>query len=274
MTTSVPVYDSAQRRRPFSEVRNFWEYRGLIRLLTGRDLTVRYKRSVLGVWWTLLNPLFTVGVFWVVFSKIFDRPSDDAPFIVYLTAGILLASFFSQGVIAAGSGIVSSRGILIKVHVPPEVFSLAAAVAAAVNFIIALVPLVIMLLVTGTGIPITFPLILVSALAMLLFVTGLGLIVASIAVMFHDVFDLVRVLSLLATYLAATFYPLDIIPSSLQIFIKLNPLYHHIRTFRAFAYGGDFSWLSAGAVTLSSLIALVLGVWIFSRSWKNVVVGL
>jgi ABC-type polysaccharide/polyol phosphate export permease len=273
-TTSVPVYDSDQRRAPFAELRHFWQYRSLILLIAGRDLTTRYKRSVLGVWWTLLNPLFTVGVFWLVFSTIFARQGGAFPFIVYLTAGILLTGFFSQAVNAAGAGLVNNRGVLAKVYVPPEVFSLAAALAAAANFAISLIPLVVIQLVQGVGVPWEFVLVPVSILFMLMLVTGIGLAVASVAVMFYDVFDLVRVLTTLVTYLAATFYPIDIIPERWQLIIQLNPVYHHLVVFRAFAYGDWFSWTSFAIAGFTGLVALVLGVWVFSRNWRNVVVSL
>lgn len=273
-TSSVAVYDSAQRRRPFSELRNFWQYRGLLRLLVARDITARYKRSVLGLWWTLLNPILTIGVLWMVFSNLFGRGTDEVPFIVYLTAGVLLATYFSQGVIAAGGGIVGSREILIKVHVPPEIFSLAAGLAAAINFLLALIPLVGVQLIAGSGVPWTFLLIPISVVAMLMVVTGVGLVVASAAVVFHDVFDLVGVLTLLISYLAATFYPLDIVPDRFLIFVKLNPLWHHLTLFRFFAYGGPVSWWNVLVTVGSGLLALTLGVWIFSRSWKNLVVAL
>ncbi len=272
--TTTPVYDSAQRRVPFAELRHFWEYRSLLRLLVTRDLTVRYKRSVLGVWWTLLNPMLTVAVFWLVFSNLFRSDIEGTPFIVYLTTGVLLAQYFSQGIIAAGSGIVSSSGILVKVHVPPEIFSLSAATAAAVNFVISLLPLLVIQLTTGIGVPWTFPLTILSVLAMLMMVTGLGLIVASMAVVFYDVFDLVRVLAQLVTYMAATFYPLSILEPQLQFIIKLNPLFHHVDVFRALAYGAELGWISVTIVAVSSILSLTIGVYVFSRSWKNVVVGL
>ncbi len=272
--TTTPVYDSSQRRIPLAELRHFWEYRSLIRLLATRDLTVRYKRSLLGVWWTLLNPLFMVVVFWVVFSQLFGRQAGDVPFIVYLTTGILMAQYFTQGIIAAGSAILNSRGILVKVHVPPEVFSAAAGVAAAFNFMISLIPLIIMQIATGVGVPVTFALTIFSALAMLLMVTGLGLLVASVAVRFYDVFDLVRVLSLLVTYLAATFYPLEIVPASFLWIIKANPLFHHIEVFRSLAYGAELGMLNVAAMVVSTLAALWLGIVVFGRSWKNVVVTL
>lgn len=274
MASSVPVYDSSQRRLPLAELRHLWQYRSLLRLLVARELTLRYKRSVLGVWWTLLNPLFTIGVFWLVFSQIFSRDGGGAPFIVYLTAGVLLAGFFSQGVNAAGSGIVAGRGILAKVRVPPDVFSFAAAIAAAVNFAISLVPLVLIQLIQGVGVPWSFVLATVSIAAMLMLVAGLGLLVASIAVRFYDVLDFVGVLTLLIMYMSATFYPIGIIPERWQWVIEINPVYHHLVAFRAFAYGGPFSWVSLAVAVGSGLLALAVGVWVFSRNWRDVVVRL
>lgn len=273
-TASLPIYDSDQRRPPFAELRHLWSYRSLVRLLVGRDLTTRYKRSVLGVWWTLLNPMFTVGVFWLVFSQIFARSAGETPFIIYLTAGVLVAGFFAQAVDASGAGLVNNRGTLAKVYVPPEVFSFAAAIAAAANFGISLIPLLLIQLIQGVGVPWTFLLTPVSTVFLLMLVSGLGLLVASLAVMFYDVFDLVRVLTTLATYMAATFYPLDIIPERWQIVIELNPLYHHVHLFRAFAYGDPFSWVSFAVAAASGVVALAIGVGVFARNWRNVVVAL
>lgn len=110
MTTDY--YDSDTPRRPLaSEISNLWVHQGLIRLIVTRDLTVRYKRSTLGVWWTLLNPLLTTGVMWIVFGNFFRFEMDtDIPYVVYLLSGILLITYFCQAVTAAGSAIVNSDG--------------------------------------------------------------------------------------------------------------------------------------------------------------------
>ena len=108
--TTLSVYDSAQTRTPLiSEFRNLWTYRGLIRLLVARELTSRYKRSILGVWWTLLNPILTTGVLWLVFSVVIrDFARTDEPYVVYLLSGVLLITFFSQGMLATGAAITNS----------------------------------------------------------------------------------------------------------------------------------------------------------------------
>jgi len=268
-------YDSDSARKPLaSEVSNLWAHRGLIRLIVARDLTVRYKRSTLGVWWTLLNPLLTSGVMWMVFGNFFRFDMDtDTPYIVYLLSGILLITYFAQAVMASGSAIVNSAGILTKVYVPPEVFSVSAAIAAAVNFMISLAILLVIQLITGVGIPWTVILVPIPVLAMLGLTAGLGLLIASAAVHFFDVLDLTGVGIQLIGYLTPTFYPIAFVPERFQIFIKANPLYSYLTVFRELVYGnaGAELWMWA-YMFASAAIVLVVGVYLFSRSWRRLVI--
>lgn len=274
MSTTVTYYDSAQPRKPLvSEIRNLWEYRGLTKLLVTRDLTVRYKRSTLGVWWTILNPLLTMAVLWVIFGQFFRFQIPGTTYVVYLLSGILLATYFSQAVLASGSAIVNSAAILSKVYVPAEVFSFSTALAAAANFMLSLIPLLIIQLATGTGIPWTVLLVPIPVAAMLALTTGLGLLVASAAVYFYDVLDLTGVFVQLASYLIPTFYPISIVPDKFLFLIKGNPLYGYLLVFRGFMYEGRFApWWAFIVMTLSALIILAFGVWVFSRSWRRLVV--
>ena len=274
MTTTF--YDSDKARRPLiSEFRNIWDHRGLVRLLVTRDLTVRYKRSLLGVWWTFLNPLLTTAVLWVVFGQFFRFETPGVPYIVYLLSGILLIMYFSQATIASGSAIVNNAGILSKVYVPAEVFSFSAATAAAANFVISLAILLVVQVLTGVGIPWTVVLVPIPILAMLALTAGLGLLIASAAVRFFDVIDFSAVLIQLVSYLTPTFYPIEIVPDRFLFLIYANPLYSYLVVFRAFVYEGvapptwNLLYMAASAV-----IALAVGVWVFSRSWKSLVVVL
>lgn len=271
------TYDSSARRAPFAgEFANLWRHRGLLGLLIERDITVRYKRSLLGVGWTVLNPLLSTAILWIVFSQIFRFEVDPGvPFIVYLLSGVLIVNFFTQGVLAAGGSIVNSAGILTKVYVPPEVFALSAACAAAVNFGFTFVPLLVIQLVTGIGIPWTVLLTPLLVLALLIFVTGVGLLVASAAVYFYDVMDLTQVFMNLLTYLTPTFYPVTIVPEGLRLFVQLNPLYSYLTVFRHLVYRGDLPPVHYVLVVVAtSLMSLALGVWVFSRTWRKLVVML
>jgi ABC-type polysaccharide/polyol phosphate export permease len=212
-----------------------------------------------------------------VFSNIFERSGEgQAPFIVYLLSGTLLVSvFFSQGALAGGSSLIGSRSILSKIRVPGEVFAVTASLAAAVNFVIGLVILAALQLATGWGVPWTVILVPIPTLAMLLLVTGFGMLIAAAAIHFYDVLDFVRVVLALVIWMVPTFYPIDIVPENIQVFIKVNPLYSYLEVFRGFMYEGVFApaWNFA-YMGASSVVMLLLGVWVFSRSWKQAAVRL
>jgi ABC-2 type transport system permease protein len=274
---SEQVYDSAVRVSPLiGTVRGLWAYSGLIRLLVVRDLTVRYKRSVLGVWWTVLNPLLTASVLWVVFSQVFRfEIPGGVPFIVYLLSGLLVVTFYGQGLIVTGNSMVGSTNILTKVYVPPEVFALSAAAAQAVNFSLALVPLLLIQLVLGVGVPWTVLLLPFPVLALLALVTGTGLLVATVAVRFQDVMDLVAVFVTLLIYATPTFYPPSIVPERFRLLLELNPLFWYVDVFRNLLYGGTLPpWQSVLVVVVTASVALPLGVTVFARRWRTLAVML
>ena len=229
---------------------------------------------MLGIWWTLLNPLLTTGVMWLVFGNFFRFGMDsDITYIVYLLSGILLITYFAQAVMASGSAIVNSAGILTKVYVPPEVFSVSAAIAAAVNFMISLVILLVIQLAMGVGIPWTVVLVPIPVLAMLGLSAGLGLLIAAAAVHFFDVLDLTGVAIQLISYLTPTFYPLSFIPVEYQWIINLNPLYSYLTVFRELVYGSaGAEWWMWAYMLGSATVVLVVGVYLFSRSWRHLVV--
>jgi ABC-type polysaccharide/polyol phosphate export permease len=210
---------------------------------------------------------------WIVFGTIFRFETPGVPYVIYLLSGILLITYFGQAVMASGSAIVNSAGILTKVYVPPEVFSVAAAIAASVNFMISLAILLIIQVVMGVGIPWTVILVPIPALAMLALSAGLGLLIAAAAVHFFDVLDLTGVAIQLISYLTPTFYPLSIVPDNLLWFIHLNPLYSYLTVFRELVYGNaGAEWWMWVYMLASALIVLITGVYVFSRSWRRLVI--
>jgi ABC-2 type transport system permease protein len=270
------TYDSARRSRPLiGTAESLWRYRGLLRLLVVRNITLRYKRSLLGVWWTLLNPLLTMLVMWVLFSQLFRFDSGNVPYMVYMFSGVILVGFFQNAVVTVGASVVDSSGVLTKVYVPAEIFCVAAATASMVNFLISLVPLLIIQTVIGPGIPWTVLLVPLVAITMLAFSMGVGLVVAALAARFYDALDLTAVAVQLLGWLTPTFYPERVVPAPYQSILHFNPLYHQLVVFRSLVYEGAAPPLLSVLVTvLSSVAALALGILVFSRSWKSIAVML
>jgi ABC-2 type transport system permease protein len=269
------IYDSSTRTNYFKELTtNLWDQRDLITLLVKRDLAVRYKRSILGLLWTLINPLLTSLVLWMVFVQIFRaKLADGAQFAPYVLAGVLLMTFFNQAFMQATESIASGMGILQKVYVRPHVFAFASAISNSVNFILGLFALLVVTLMVGEGISILAPLTVLFILCMLSLTIGLSLMTSILFIRFNDSKNIIAIVLQLLFYLTPVFYPKDILSAPVRLIVSINPLSSYLDIFR-------FVFASTGKATLfdwvymfsTSAIALLIGLIIFKRSWSKTVV--
>lgn len=272
---SEPFYDSAARLNPArNALTDLYRYRALVRLLVARELTVRYKRSLLGVAWTVLNPLLTTMVMWVVFNHLFRfKIPGGVPYVVYLLSGILAVTYFQQGIAMTAASMTSSAGMLTKVYVPPVVFALSAACAGAVNLLFGLVPLLALEAALGPGIAWTVIAVPIPLFFLLCMIAGIGLFLSTLAVQFNDVLDLTNVITLLIAYLTPTFYPITTIPVSYRRFFLLNPMYSYVDVFRHLEYGGTLPpWQTSLIVVLTGVVGLATGLVVFVRRWPTLAV--
>ena len=249
------------------------KYLPLIRLLVSRELTLRYKRSVIGIGWTLLNPMLTSFVLWVVFSFVFaSRLPSGQQFAPYLMAGILLNTFFNQGLMQAAESIASNGGVLTKIYVPPQVFAISAALAGLVNFAIGLLPLAIVVFISGQVLAWALPLVLIVGLCMTLMVAGLGLLCSILFIRFDDTRNIVSVLLMILMYLTPIFYPISVMNNTMQNIIKWNPLTSFLEIFRwAFSNNASptlFNWVY---MLISTVFFLWLGIYNFKKHWPRMV---
>lgn len=266
------IYDSSARTNYFKELTNdLWDKRDLIPLLVKRDLAVRYKRSVLGLLWTLINPLLTSLVLWMVFVQIFrTKLADGSQFAPYVLAGVLLMTFFNQAFMQATESIASGIGILQKVYVRPHVFAFASAISNSVNFILGLFALMFVTFLVGDGISIFAPLTIFVVLCMLGLTIGLSLITSILFIRFNDFKNIIDVVLRLLFYITPVFYPKDILSAPIRLIVSLNPLSSYLDIFR-------FVFTNTGKATLfdwvymfsSSAIVLFLGLVIFKKAWAK-----
>jgi ABC-type polysaccharide/polyol phosphate export permease len=245
----------------------------LLRLLVQQELTLRYKRSVIGIGWTLLNPVLTSFVLWIVFSFLFaGKLQSGQQFAPYLMAGILLNTFFNQGLLQVANSIASNGGVLTKVAVPPRIFAFAAALAALINFLIGLIPLAIVVYFSGQTLKITAPIVLVIGLLLAFFISGIGLALSVIFIRFEDSKNIVSVLLLMLVYLTPVFYPIGILNAQMQQIVNLNPLTSFLDTFRwsfsnnSNATTGDFVY-----ILVVSFLAFIFGSYFFSKRWSKTI---
>ena len=260
----VPVYDSLRRPHPFlEEVLELWRFRELVILWAGRNIKLRYKRSVLGILWTLIEPLMLMTILTVVFSTLFRFQLEHYP--IYLLSGLLLFDFFSRSTLQIVEEIVASQGLASRVYVPRTVFAAATILSYLVSWLIALIPLVIIMLIFRHPVTLAFLTIPIGIALTALFALGIGLGVATLGATFHDVKLTYQVLLTAWMYATPIIYPLDIVPESFRRFFLLNPLVYLCQTVRDPAYLGRVApittWLLALAVSLGTAI---LGWWIFT----------
>ena len=272
---SKEIYDSQARGKVFADTfKAFWDYRELIILLVKRDIAVRYKRSLLGLLWTLLNPLLTSLVLWFVFINIFSaKLTDGTQFAPYLLAGVLLITFFIQGFNQAADSIALGSGILMKIYVPPQVFAFAAAVSNAVNFCFGLFALAFVLLITGDGISLFFPATVLVIFSMLMYVTGLGLLVSIAYVRYDDTRSIFAILISFMMYLSPIFYPKEILGETMLAVVNANPLTSFLDVFRyVFSNTGSASWADWAYMGGFSAFILIMGIRSFAKAWPRTVV--
>jgi ABC-type polysaccharide/polyol phosphate export permease len=249
------------------------KYAQLIRLLVNRELTLRYKRSVIGIGWTLLNPMLTSFVLWVVFAFAFgSRLIEGQQFAPYLMAGVLLNTFLNQGTWLASESISANSEILTKIYVRPELFTISAAISAFINFLIGLIPLAIVVLVSGQTLAWTLPLVLLVAICMTLFVAGLGLCLSTLFVRFDDTRNIVGVLLMIALYVTPVFYPISILSPRMQTLINANPVTSYLEIFRwAFSNNASPSPLDWGYMLSTAILMFLFGSGVFKKYWPRTV---
>jgi len=273
----MQVYDSSARQIPvISQVKSIYDNRGLLRLLVVRDLTVRYKRSVIGVWWSLLNPLFTTAVMFYVFNTVFkSKLPDGAPFLPYLLSGVLLITLFNQGLTMGADAIATGAGVLTKVYVRPEIFAASASISSSINFIIGLAPLTVVLAIYRKTPTWHFPMVLLVILCMTLFTTGLSLLLSIAYINFDDSRSLINIFLTALQYMTPIFYPITVLGPHTKEVIQLNPLYSYLQIFRKeFGRVGVSTFSNWEMMVISSIIAFVGGFYIFSKRWPKLVAKL
>lgn len=272
--SNLPVYDSQEIRLGLvSTFRELWSRRELISLLVNRDLTVRYKRSVIGIFWTLLNPLLTTTVLWFVFVRLFGaKLPDGQQYAPYVLSGVLVLTFFNQGFSQAADSLTLAYQIISKVHVPPQVFAFSSSISSSLNFGIGCIALVFISILTGEGIGFTAPLAIVFVLCMIFYVTGLGLAVTTLYVRFDDSRNIVVVLLQLMTYLTPIFYPKTLLSGPVLYIVNLNPLTSYLEVFRAtFCNTGIATLFDWVYMIITSLIVVLIGTKIFMKNWPKLI---
>lgn len=251
----------------------FSKYGYLMRQLVSRDFKTKYKRSVLGVLWSFLNPLLTMMVQYIVFSTLFK--SDIPNFAVYLLTGIVCFSFFSEATSMSLTSIVGNASLITKVYVPKYIYPLTRVMSSTINFGLSLLPLLAVLLITRTPIRPAILLLPFGVFCLFALALGVGMLLAAAMVFFRDTQFLWGVVSMLWMYATPIFYPESIIPERFMLIYKMNPLYHIIRFIRTILINGVSPEPKAYVLALIvSVVPLIIGITVFKRTQDRFVLNI
>jgi ABC-2 type transport system permease protein len=251
----------------------FSRYHFLFKQLVARDFKTKYKRSVLGMFWSFLNPLLTMLVMYIVFSTLFK--SNIANFPVYLLSGIIVWSFFSEATSMCLGSITGNASLITKVYVPKYMYPFSRAVSSLINFGFSLLPLFVVLIITHSRFTVAFLLLPFPIICLFFFALGMGLLLSSAMVFFRDTQFLWGVVSMLWMYLTPIFYDVSIIPARFMALYKLNPLYHIVRVLRILLIQGVSPEPKAYLLCFfAAFLPFLIGLFIFRKTQDRFVLYL
>ena len=256
--------------KTLKEATEITKYRELLRNLVVRDIKVRYKRSILGFLWVMLNPLLMMLILNMVFSGLFKVSTQN--YTAYLLSGIILWSFFAQSTSTAINSFIGNSNLIRKIYLPRAIFPLSVVISAMINLVFSFVPLFIIFFITGTSLSPHIYLLPPVLIMIAMFSFGISLILSTLTVFFHDTKYIYEVLLLAWMYMTPIFYPESIIPEKFSVIFQINPMYYFLTIFRAALYMDILSIpekLFYGF--LFSLTALITG-WFFYNRYKDRVV--
>ncbi|NLT65380.1 MAG: ABC transporter permease [Acidobacteria bacterium] len=239
-------------------------YRELIWALALKDLRVRYKRSALGFFWALLHPLLMMVILTIVFSTVMRFNIDN--YAVFLVVALLPWTFFSQSLSYSAESIVSNGELLKKLYIAKSVFPVSAVLANFINFVLSLIPLLLLLVVMRFPLHWTWIYLPVPTIGLIAFTLGFCFFCSAANVFFRDVAHIIQIVLSAWFYFSPIIYSLDFIPERFYIFFRLNPLVYILNGFRMAIYHGGLPTIQSAAMSLGcGFICFAIGYAIFRK---------
>jgi len=268
---AYPVLENSAAREldPARELRDLLRSGDLLRSLVWRDLTVRYKRSVIGFFWTMLNPLLLMIVFTIIFSAAF-RFAGIHHYEIYFLSEYLAFNFFMQTTTQSMASLQWNGTMMKRVRVPKTIFCLSTAGSGLVNLLLSYAPLFVLMVIRGAPIHATVLFLPLAFLIIAMFTVGVSWVLSALAVFFDDVVHMWGVAVFGLMYMTPVIYPIEIIPQRWLWLIRLNPLTHLLKLARDPVYWGR---LPAAHIFWSSLavglVTMVMGWLLYQRMARH-----
>lgn len=249
----------------FSSFAIIKKYKFLMKQLVSRDFKTRYKRSVLGVFWSFLNPLLMMVVQYLVFSQLFKSDIDNYP--VYLLCGLVAFNFFNEAIGQALISIVGNASLITKVYLPKYVYPITKVLSSSINLLMSCIPLIIAAFITGESFSKAYLMLPYILICLVIFTMGWGMIMAAGMTFFRDLQFLWGIISMVWMYITPIFYPLSIIPKGIRSYFEYNPMLHYVNAIRSIVLEGVTPKpIEFMICTLVAFVMFAIGGFIFKKA--------
>ena len=252
------------------DLKEFWNYRELFYFLTKRDIQVRYKQTVLGGLWAIIQPVFTMVVFTLFFGRLAKMPSDGIPYPIFVYAGLLPWTYFSNALSASGNSLVGSANLITKVYFPRLIIPASSSLAGLLDFFIAMLVLVAMMIyyhfLPGVGM-LLFPILVGLTF---LCAVGVGLWLSALNVQYRDIRYVIPFIVQLWMFVSPVIYPVSMVKEKYQWLLALNPMGGVIKAYRTSILGHlPIDWFLLGISTAIIFTLFLSGLYYFRRMEKT-----
>ncbi|MBX7171161.1 MAG: ABC transporter permease [Pyrinomonadaceae bacterium] len=246
-------------------LRDLWHYRDLLYILTERDIKVRYKQTVLGALWAIIQPFFTMLIFTLFFGKLAGMPSDNIPYPIFAYTGLLPWTFFANAINNSGNSLVGNSNLITKVYFPRMIIPIASVGAGLVDFIVAFILLIVLMFYYQ--ISLTFNILIVPFLIILtaILAIGVGMWMSALNVKYRDIRHVLPFLIQIGMFVTPIIYPTSLVPEKWQWLMALNPMMGQIEAYRSAFFGKPFNWFSLAISVGLTCIILIYSAYNFKR---------
>lgn len=263
------VIIEANRRSLWLDLQKLWHYRDLLFVLTVRDIKVRYKQTVLGILWVVIQPVLMMAFFTLIFGRLAGMPSDGVPYPIFAYAGLLPWTFFSNALNSSANSLVGNSSLITKVYFPRMIIPIAAVGAVLVDFIIAFGLLIFLMFYYGIGFSRNILMLPILAFLTALSAIGAGMWMSALNVKYRDIRYALPFIIQIGMFATPVIYPSTLIPEKWRWLLKLNPLTGIIEAFRSSIFGQPFDFTGLGISIFIIIIILIYSVYTFRRMERS-----
>lgn len=254
-------------------VDNFLRFKPLLTELIARDIKIKYRRSVLGVLWTLLNPLCMMIILSIVFSNIFKFDVENFP--LYVLSGQVIFNFFNDATNSSMMSILGAASLIKKVYIPKYLFVISKVFSSFINLMASYCALLVVMVATRVELHWEIIFSIIPLTMVIGFSLGIGLALAAFTVRFRDIMHLYSVFTTGLMYLTPVIYPLSILPEKIKFLVMLNPLTNYLIMFRDVMFNAKLPSIEGLAIGLIEMVlALIWGLWVFYKKQDEFILNL